>query len=141
MNILTLGSLNAKTEIVIIAFLWDSFSNVCLLLQIICLILSNGFVLLHHLLLLLNRILILHGLVHKIELHLMMIIGIVVAIIEIRMKTLSHYLLSQIKLEHLLIYHLLHLKLLLSQRRLLLLSLDLILLLCNMVHVCGKWLL
>ena len=141
MNILTLGSLNAKTEIVIVAFLWDSFSIVCLLLQIICLILFNAFVLLHHLLLLLNRILILHGLVHKIELHLMMIIGIVVAIIEMRMRALPHYLLSQIKLEHLLIYHLLHLKLLLSQRRLLLLSLDLILLLCNLVHVCGKWLL
>lgn len=141
MNILTLGSLNAKAEIIIVAFLWDSFSIVCLLLQITRLILFNAFVLLHHLLLLLNRILILHGLVHKIQLHLMMIIGIVVAIIEMRMRTLSHYLLSQINLEHLLIYNLLHLKLLLSQRRLLLLSLDLILLLCNLVHVCGKWLL
>lgn len=139
MNILTLWSLNAKAEIVIIAFLWNSFSIVSLLLQIIWLILFYAFVLLHHLLLLLNRIL--HGLVHKIELHLMMIIGTVVAIIEMRMRTLSHYLLSQIKLENLLIYYLLHLKLLLSQRRLLLLSLDLILLLCNLVHVCGKWLL
>ena len=139
MNILTLWSLNAKAEIVIIAFLWDSFSIVCLLLQITRLILFNAFVLLHHLLLLLNRIL--HGLVHKIQLHLMMIIGIIVAIIKMRMRTLSHYLLSQINLEHLLIYNLLHLKLLLSQRRLLLLSLDLILLLCNLVHVCGKWLL
>lgn len=47
----------------------------------------------------------LHGLVHKIELHLVVVItiAIIVVHIELRMRTLSHYLLCKVELIHLLI--------------------------------------
>jgi hypothetical protein len=97
MYVLTLRSLDTETKIVIVAFLRYSLSVVYLLHESLLFI---ACVLLAHLLWL--RILaMLHGLVHSIELHLVVIVVIVasssvsVAVmhIEVLVRTLSHYLL------------------------------------------------
>lgn len=100
MNVLTLWSLDAEPEIVIVAFLWDPFPIVCLLLHMNRLLFIITCVLLHHnlllmLLLLFGVLAMLHGLVHKVELHLIVIVGTIVIHIEILVVwALTHYLLS-----------------------------------------------
>lgn len=138
MNVLALWALHAESKVIIIAFLWYPLSIICFLDRLCCLLYRA---LLNHLivtLVLLNLMLfrvfllaMMHGLIHKVELHLMvvivvaLIIAIIVTRVEILMRPLSHYLLCKVDLMYLLINQLLHLELLLSQWRKLLLLLQL----------------
>jgi hypothetical protein len=113
MNILALWTLYTESEVEVIAFLWYFLP-----LSSRCLFLLGGVVtrLHHHLLLLMLEILMLsmlHGLIHEVELHLIVLIVVCIRI-KVRIGPLSHYLLRKADLIYLLINQLLHLQLRLS---------------------------